>query len=66
MNDILFALYVHSGLVSLSQGLSMGTPVYLEADFEEGANFVGFETGFRECIVSTFADMSDNRVVLVR
>ena len=44
----------------------MGTPVYLEADFEEGANFVGFETGFRECIVSTFADMSDNRVVLVR
>ena len=51
---------------STQEKLQMGTPVFLEADFSEAAYLTGVETGFRECVVSTSSDMSDNRVVLVR
>ena len=68
----LFKKNVNTGLKSSEvtsasqEKLSMGTQVFLEADFEEAAILAGVETGFRECIVATDQEMSDNRVVLVR
>ena len=53
-------------VTSSTEKLTMGSAVFLEADFEEAAYLAGVETGFSECIASTKADMTDNRVVLVR
>jgi hypothetical protein len=46
--------------------VDMGTPLYLEADFEESDLMPSLETGFRECIAATDQDITNDRTILVR
>jgi hypothetical protein len=43
----------------------LGTPLFLEADFEESHIFSGYETGFRECIVASDENMISDRTTLI-
>jgi hypothetical protein len=43
----------------------VGTPLFLEADFEESNIFPGYETGFKSCYVSSDKNMATDKTALI-